>query len=191
MRRSLARETHGADRRPARLGSVNHQAPSKACAVCGREITWRKKWERCWDEITRCSEACKRRAISSTDEDLERTMRNLLLARGPRSSICPSEAARAVGAAQSSGMCSAKRSSTKPDASGPASARHASDRDGSDWRQLMPQARAAALRLVAQGFAEITQAGKVVDGSRAVGPIRVRLAASSAQPERIRDQSGH
>jgi hypothetical protein len=25
--------------------------PSKTCAECGLPITWRKKWERCWDEI--------------------------------------------------------------------------------------------------------------------------------------------
>ena len=32
--------------------------PSKTCVVCGRPFTWRKKWERCWDEVTCCSKAC-------------------------------------------------------------------------------------------------------------------------------------
>ena len=38
--------------------------PEKICCVCGRPFTWRKKWERSWDEITTCSKACngKRRA---------------------------------------------------------------------------------------------------------------------------------
>ena len=38
--------------------------PEKVCCVCGRPFTWRKKWERSWDEITTCSKACngKRRA---------------------------------------------------------------------------------------------------------------------------------
>lgn len=32
--------------------------PEKICAVCGRPFTWRKKWERCWDEVTCCSKTC-------------------------------------------------------------------------------------------------------------------------------------
>jgi hypothetical protein len=27
-------------------------------------ITWRKKWERCWDEVKYCSERCRRRKMS-------------------------------------------------------------------------------------------------------------------------------
>jgi hypothetical protein len=43
-----------------------------------------------------------------------------------------------------------------------------------DWRDLMPAARAAAGRLVADGRAEVTQGGKVVDVTTARGPVRVR-----------------
>lgn len=25
--------------------------PLKVCAVCGLPFTWRKKWEKCWDEV--------------------------------------------------------------------------------------------------------------------------------------------
>ena len=35
--------------------------PAKMCVVCKRPFTWRKKWERCWDEVTTCSDACKRK----------------------------------------------------------------------------------------------------------------------------------
>ncbi len=45
-----------------------------------------------------------------------------------------------------------------------------------DWRELMEPARAAARRLVALGKIEITQKGRVVDGSTARGPIRLRKA---------------
>ncbi len=31
---------------------------AKTCAVCARRFTWRKKWERCWDEVTTCSKRC-------------------------------------------------------------------------------------------------------------------------------------
>ena len=30
----------------------------KICVVCERPFTWRKKWERSWDEITTCSKRC-------------------------------------------------------------------------------------------------------------------------------------
>ncbi|MGR3436060.1 MAG: DUF2256 domain-containing protein [Shimia sp.] len=34
--------------------------PVKTCATCGKPFTWRKKWERVWDEVRYCSERCKR-----------------------------------------------------------------------------------------------------------------------------------
>ncbi|WP_432562924.1 DUF3253 domain-containing protein [Kineococcus sp. SYSU DK003] len=120
--------------------------PTKDCAVCGRTITWRKKWERDWEGVRYCSDACRRRArsaASALDADLETTLRALIEQRGRSKTVCPSEAARAVG--------------------------------GQDWRELMEPARAAARRLVAAGQAEITQGGRVVDPSTAKGPVRVRL----------------
>jgi len=33
--------------------------PSKECANCGRTFTWRKKWERCWNEVKYCSRRCR------------------------------------------------------------------------------------------------------------------------------------
>lgn len=47
---------------------------------------------------------------------------------------------------------------------------------GDSWQSLMEPTRMAARRLVAQGKVQITQGGKVVDPSRAKGPIRIRLA---------------
>lgn len=31
----------------------------KTCLQCNRDFTWRKKWERCWNEVTTCSDRCK------------------------------------------------------------------------------------------------------------------------------------
>lgn len=45
---------------------------------------------------------------------------------------------------------------------------------GDNWQPLMEPARMAARRLVAQEKVQITQGGKVVDPSRAKGPIRIR-----------------
>ena len=47
---------------------------------------------------------------------------------------------------------------------------------GSDtWQQQMEPARRAARRLVGRGLIDITQQGRIVDGSTAKGPIRLRL----------------
>lgn len=31
--------------------------PSKLCAACGKPFTWRKKWQRDWDNVKTCSTA--------------------------------------------------------------------------------------------------------------------------------------
>lgn len=32
--------------------------PVKTCAACGRPFTWRKKWERVWNDVRYCSKRC-------------------------------------------------------------------------------------------------------------------------------------
>lgn len=128
-------------------GSVAQRQQSKPCMVCGRTIEWRAKWAGDWDQVRYCSQRCRRRKLGPLDDDLTATILRLLDARRRGATICPSEAARAV-------------------------AGH--DDDGA-WRELMEPARMAARRLVAEGRAEITQRGRVVDPSSAKGPIRIRL----------------
>lgn len=41
--------------------------PQKTCEACNRPFTWRKKWERVWDEVKTCSDRCK--------DDLRRSRR--------------------------------------------------------------------------------------------------------------------
>ena len=138
-------------------GSGEHRSvpardlPTKTCAGCGRTITWRKRWERDWDAVRWCSDGCRRRGLTPTDEALERSLRDLLGRRAATATVCPSEAARVVAAGEG-----------RPD----------------DWRDLMEPARAAARRLVAAGEVEITQGGRVVDPSTARGPVRVRRRSS-------------
>ncbi|ACT51018.1 DUF2256 domain-containing protein [Methylovorus glucosotrophus] len=38
--------------------------PSKPCVQCGRTMTWRKAWEKNWDSVKYCSDACRRAAKS-------------------------------------------------------------------------------------------------------------------------------
>jgi Protein of unknown function (DUF3253)/Uncharacterized protein conserved in bacteria (DUF2256) len=112
-------------------------------------MTWRRAWARTWDEVRYCSDSCRRRRVSAVDRQLEEAIRNLLAARPRDATICPSEAARAVGGA-----------------------------DESAWRELMEPARRAARRLAAAGEVEITQAGHAVDPSSVRGPVRIRRVAA-------------
>lgn len=36
--------------------------PVRYCKNCKKPMTWRKKWERCWDQVRYCSERCRREA---------------------------------------------------------------------------------------------------------------------------------
>lgn len=33
--------------------------PYKICMVCNRPFTWRKKWEKNWEEVKYCSNLCR------------------------------------------------------------------------------------------------------------------------------------
>ncbi len=35
------------------------ELPQKICIVCNRPYTWRKKWEKIWEEIKYCSDKCR------------------------------------------------------------------------------------------------------------------------------------
>ncbi|WP_084398082.1 DUF2256 domain-containing protein [Henriciella aquimarina] len=47
---------------PGQRGKGN--LPSKPCAVCGRQFSWRKKWEKVWHEVRFCCERCRRASKS-------------------------------------------------------------------------------------------------------------------------------
>lgn len=120
------------------------ERPTKTCASCGREIVWRKKWERDWEGVKYCSQACRRAGVGGVDRELEEAILRLLAERGAGKTICPSEAAKVVGGAEES-----------------------------SWRALMEPARRAARRLVASGKCRVLQGGREVDPSRARGAIRI------------------
>lgn len=48
--------------RKNRMAHKKPNLPTKICPVCGRPFVWRKKWERCWDEVKYCSESCRNKA---------------------------------------------------------------------------------------------------------------------------------
>jgi hypothetical protein len=46
--------------------------PRKLCAVCGREMVWRKAWAKNWEDVRACSDACrKRRKCRETARDTD------------------------------------------------------------------------------------------------------------------------
>ena len=69
----------------------------KVCERCGRTMQWRAKWARNWNEVKYCSDACRKQRLTAVDTALEDVILQLLNARARDASICPSEAARAVG----------------------------------------------------------------------------------------------
>ena len=68
----------------------------KTCRSCGRQITWRKKWERDWDEVRYCSRACRSRGVTAADTGLEELARRLL--RNAPRGVADAELARAFDA---------------------------------------------------------------------------------------------
>lgn len=42
--------------------------PSKICPVCNRPFSWRKKWERNWEEVRYCSKKCRSSKATLTKE---------------------------------------------------------------------------------------------------------------------------
>jgi hypothetical protein len=37
--------------------------PSKVCITCNRPFSWRKKWEKNWDEVKYCSDKCRKNKV--------------------------------------------------------------------------------------------------------------------------------
>jgi hypothetical protein len=137
--------THRERRREAPVGS----GAERTCARCGRRMPSGSAPDARW-----CSAACRRAKLTAVDRELERVLRERLAELSASATLCPSEIARAVG--------------------GGAAGDDGADDPGEAWRELMEPTRRAARRLVAEGVAEITQRGAVVDPSTARGPIRIR-----------------
>ena len=41
--------------------------PQRKCLHCGLPFTWRKKWEKVWDEVKYCSDRCRNKRKRSGD----------------------------------------------------------------------------------------------------------------------------
>lgn len=126
------------------------QTPVKWCAVCGREITWRRKWRKDWDNVKYCSDKCRASRLTSRDDEIEKAIFTLLQARPDGATICPSEAVRVL-----------------------------QPREAEDSRLVLMEAiRRAARRLAVRRQVIWLQGGRAVDPSKARGPVRLKLTRS-------------
>jgi hypothetical protein len=75
---------------------MNKRQPTKVCVVCGRHLSWRKKWKRNWQSVKYCSRFCAKTGLNEIDRRLEEGILNLLRTRKTGSTVCPSEATRSV-----------------------------------------------------------------------------------------------
>ena len=62
---------------------------TKTCATCGREIEWRKKWAKNWDEVKYCSDRC--RGSRAIKDNHEQEILAILATRDGDKTMCPSE----------------------------------------------------------------------------------------------------
>jgi hypothetical protein len=46
-------------------GVKKEHLPQKKCLVCQRPFSWRKKWEKDWENVKYCSEKCRRTKTTS------------------------------------------------------------------------------------------------------------------------------
>lgn len=77
-------------------GSTGHDP--KDCRSCGRRIEWRKKWERNWDSVAYCSDACRARKVRTVDVELEAWLLARLKNTPRGGTVNPGDAAEALGA---------------------------------------------------------------------------------------------
>ena len=48
-------------------GVKKENLPAKICVICHRPFSWRKKWEKNWNEVKYCSERCRRKKSYGKD----------------------------------------------------------------------------------------------------------------------------
>jgi hypothetical protein len=138
------------DARRQKAKASGGRAPVKWCAVCGRVISWRRKWRKDWDNLKYCSDKCRASGLTSRDDEIEKAILKLLQARPNGATIFPSEAVRVL-----------------------------QPREADDSRQVLMEAiRRAARRLAVRRQVVWLQGGRPVDPSKARGPVRLKLTRS-------------
>ncbi|PBP16563.1 hypothetical protein BUE80_DR012689 [Diplocarpon rosae] len=151
----------------------------KMCATCGRQMSWRKKWEKNWDTIAYCSDSCRKHKVKprSLDLSFESTILSLLSERraihGPAAVVTCEEAEEQVLRERRPGVAGEAVEAVvrdAPDAAVPEPSRRASSPP-----RTRERCRQAARRLAVRGDIVITQAGKMVEPSFAKGVLELKF----------------
>lgn len=132
-------------------GVKKENLPVKICVTCGRPFNWRKKWERCWDEVATCSTSCNRqRRLAKSASSSETSTRT-----------CPMDSQRR------SFSSTRSRAVESDDSSG-------SDTDGDDVPTTATPAVVAAPPCdIADLDAEVPDGGGAAKGSKRCDKCRV------------------
>jgi hypothetical protein len=56
----MARQSNKERSRDTGFAGKKSALPSKPCLVCGRPMSWRKRWAKNWSEVRYCSDACRK-----------------------------------------------------------------------------------------------------------------------------------
>lgn len=118
----------------------------KYCIVCGRRMTWRRRWRNDWENVRYCSTACRRKGLNETDRKLESAIVDLMLQQRAGDGFFIEDVAAKV----------------------------SGNVDGKSKMRLIQAARNAARRLHNQRSVDILQNGRRVDPSTAKGPFLIR-----------------
>ncbi len=62
---------------------------TKACAVCGRTMKWRKSWAKNWAEVKFCSDSCRKTKNDPVHAKLDAAILLLLDMRADEGTILP------------------------------------------------------------------------------------------------------
>lgn len=94
--RPSTNRSSGVDNTSNKAKTLGRAFKEKPCVSCGRTITWRKKWERDWDSVKYCSDACRSHGVKPVDTKLEKAILTLLAALPAGGTVSPDDAAKAV-----------------------------------------------------------------------------------------------
>jgi hypothetical protein len=160
--------------------------PSKVCVVCNRPFTWRKKWERCWDEVTTCSKRCnsERRSLNRQDrkldvDDASRELGSMALDSSPKARARRAAAQMTLAPAPVSERASSDETADLDPGGGEGA------RDERSERKAAKKAAKAARRAVREGRAEPTLGQKPCELCARECDLLIRCAIDSSSTYRM------
>ncbi|EKD13788.1 uncharacterized protein L3040_005595 [Drepanopeziza brunnea f. sp. 'multigermtubi'] len=159
----------------------------KMCATCGRQISWRKKWEKNWASVTYCSDSCRKHKVRPKPHSLDLSFESKILSllserravQGPAAVVTCEEAEEET-LQERKWRVAEDHNHTGPAGDSRNSLDHVPGHVQAQAHAQPPsktreRCRQAARRLAARGDIVITQNGKVVEPSFAKGVMELKF----------------